>query len=155
MVERGDWELLLRLAMAFVAGALVGIEREHRDKPAGLRTHMLVSGGAAMFTLASLTLGAEAGAGRDPTRIAAQIVTGVGFLGAGAIFRSGSDIVGLTTAATIWVAAGLGILCGGGNYLLAISATVLTVIVLLLPARWPIQRHAVPARQAAPPDAEQ
>ena len=94
MVERGDWELLLRLAMAFVAGALVGIEREHRDKPAGLRTHMLVSGGAAMFTLASLTLGAEAGAGRDPTRIAAQIVTGVGFLGAGAIFRSGSDIVG-------------------------------------------------------------
>ena len=154
MVERGDWELLLRLAVAFVAGALVGIEREHRDKPAGLRTHMLVSGGAAMFTLASLTLGTEAGVGRDPTRIAAQIVTGVGFLGAGAIFRSGSDIVGLTTAATIWVAAGLGILCGGGNYLLAISATVLTVIVLLLPARWPIRRDAAAVRQASLPDAE-
>ncbi len=152
MVERGDLELLLRLVMAFVAGALVGIEREHRDKPAGLRTHMLVAGGAAMFTLASLTLGAEAGAGRDPTRIAAQVVAGVGFLGAGAIFRSGSDIVGLTTAATIWVAAGLGILCGGGNYLLAISATVLTVIVLLLPANWPVRR-SVPAN-IAPPETE-
>jgi putative Mg2+ transporter-C (MgtC) family protein len=152
MVERGDLELLLRLVMAFVAGALVGMEREHRNKPAGLRTHMLVAGGAAMFTLASLTLGAEAGVGRDPTRIAAQIVAGVGFMGAGAIFRSGSDIVGLTTAATIWVAAGLGILCGGGNYLLAISATVLTVIVLLLPANWPSRRSA-PAN-GAPPETE-
>jgi putative Mg2+ transporter-C (MgtC) family protein len=152
MVDRGDWELLVRLVMAFVAGALVGIEREHRDKPAGLRTHMRVAGGAAMFTLASLTLGAEAGVGRDPMRSAAQVVTGVGFLGAGAIFRSGSDIVGLTTAATIWIAAGLGILCGGGNYLLAIPATVLTVIVLLLPANWSVRR-SVPT-DATPPEAK-
>jgi len=118
MVEPGDWELLLRLILAFVAGALVGIERESRAKSAGLRTHMLVSGGAAMFTLASLTLGDNDDLGRDPTRIAAQIVTGVGFLGAGAIFRSGTAIIGLTTAASIWVAAALGVLCAGGHYVL-------------------------------------
>jgi putative Mg2+ transporter-C (MgtC) family protein len=155
MLERADWELLLRLGLAFVAGALVGLEREHRKKPAGLRTHMLVAGGAAMFTLASLTMGAEAGVVNDPTRIAAQVVTGVGFLGAGAIFRSSSGIVGLTTAATIWVAAALGMLCGGGNYLLAISATVLTVVVLRLPADWPPGQKAAPTHQSAPPDSEQ
>lgn len=152
MFERGDLDLVVRLAMAFVAGALVGVEREHRDKPAGLRTHMLVAGGAAMFTLASLTLGAESGIGRDPTRIAAQVVAGVGFLGAGAIFRSGNDVTGLTTAATIWVAAALGVLCGGGNYLLAGSATLLTVLVLLLPAHWPPRRGA--SRRQLPPETE-
>jgi putative Mg2+ transporter-C (MgtC) family protein len=154
MVDQGDWELLLRLVLAFVAGALVGVERERRNKPAGLRTHMLVAGGSAMFTLASLTMAADAGQGRDPTRIAAQIVTGVGFLGAGAIFRSGSDIVGLTTAATIWVAAALGVLCGGGNSLLAISATVLSVIVLLLPGDWPSRRGTGPDQDSPSPAAE-
>jgi putative Mg2+ transporter-C (MgtC) family protein len=155
MITQDDLDMLLRLVLAFIAGALVGVEREHREKPAGLRTHMLVAGGAAMFTVASLTLGDEAGVGRDPTRIAAQIVTGVGFLGAGAIFRSGSDIVGLTTAATIWVAAALGVLCGGGNYLLALSATVMTVIVLLLPSNWPARRTAARARRLPPREPEE
>ncbi len=144
MIEPGDWELLVRLIMAFIAGALVGLERESRAKSAGLRTHMLVAGGAAMFTLASLTLGDTAGLGRDPTRIAAQIVTGVGFLGAGAIFRSGNEIVGLTTAASIWVAAALGVLCGGGHYLLTIAATLLTLLVLFLPTNWPPRRTTPP-----------
>lgn len=135
-----DWELLGRIVIALFAGALVGLERERRDKSAGLRIHTLVAGGSAMFTVASLTLGDTAGLGRDPTRIAAQIVTGVGFLGAGATFRSGDAIVGLTTAATIWVAAALGVLADGGRYPLAIAATLLTVVVLFPPADWPMRQ---------------
>jgi putative Mg2+ transporter-C (MgtC) family protein len=128
-------ELSLRILVAFVVGAVVGIERERRAKAAGLRTHMLVAGGSAIFTIASLTLfgGGEAG---DRGRVAAQIVTGIGFLGAGAIIRSGASITGLTTAATIWVAAGLGMLAGGGAYLLALISAALTILALRIPHKW-------------------
>ena len=128
-------ELSLRILIAFIVGAVVGVERERRAKAAGLRTHMLVAGGSAMFTIASLTLfgGGDAG---DRGRVAAQIVTGIGFLGAGAIIRSGASVSGLTTAATIWVAAGLGMLAGGGAYLLAIVSAALTIIALRVPHKW-------------------
>lgn len=128
-------ELSLRIVVAFIVGAIVGIERERRAKAAGLRTHMLVAGGSAIFTIASLTLfgGGETG---DRGRVAAQIVTGVGFLGAGTIFRSGNSVSGLTTAATIWVAAGLGMLAGGGAYFLAFVSAVLTIIALRIPHKW-------------------
>src|SRR4051812_32630281 len=124
-------ELSLRLVVAFVVGAIIGIERERRAKAAGLRTHMLVAGGAAIFTGASLTLFRS-----DPGRVAAQIVTGIGFLGAGAIIRSGASVTGLTTSATIWVAAGLGMLAGGGAYILAIVSAALTIIALRIPHKW-------------------
>jgi len=133
-------ELSLRILVAFIVGAVVGIERERRAKAAGLRTHMLVAGGSAIFTIASLTLfgGSDTG---DRGRVAAQIVTGVGFLGAGAVIRSGVSVSGLTTAATIWVAAGLGMLAGGGAYLLAAVSAVLTVIALRVPHKWLRRKH--------------
>lgn len=125
-------ESSLRIVVAFVVGAIVGIERERRAKAAGLRTHMLVAGGSAIFTIASMTL-FGGGTNGDQGRVAAQIVTGIGFLGAGAIIRSGASVSGLTTAATIWVSAGLGMLCGGGAYVLAFVGAALTVIALRIP----------------------
>ena len=136
-------ELSLRLIVAFVIGALVGVERERRAKVAGLRTHMLVAGGSAIFTVASLTL-FGGGVTGDPGRVAAQIVTGVGFLGAGAVIRSGASITGLTTAATIWVAAGLGMLAGGGAYILALAGAALTIVALRLPRKW-LRRKDAPS----------
>ena len=126
-------ELMARILAGFVLGATVGLERERRSKAAGLRTHMLVSGGAAIFTIASFAIFTTEGTVRDPTRIAAQIVTGVGFLGAGAILRSGGSVSGLTTAASIWVAAGLGMLAGGGAYALALTGALLTIVTMRLP----------------------
>jgi putative Mg2+ transporter-C (MgtC) family protein len=133
-------ELSLRLVVAFVVGGIVGIERERRAKAAGLRTHMLVSGGSAIFTVASLTLFSGGSTG-DRGRVAAQIVTGVGFLGAGAIIRSGASVSGLTTSATIWVAAGLGMLAGGGAYALAVVSAVLTIIALRIPHKQLRRKH--------------
>ena len=129
-------DLLLRILVGFVVGGVVGVERERRAKAAGLRTHMLVAGGAAIFTVASFTIFSGEGTVRDPARIAAQVVAGVGFLGAGAIIRSGASVSGLTTAASIWVAAGLGMLAGGGAYPLAIASTAITVVALRLPHKW-------------------
>jgi putative Mg2+ transporter-C (MgtC) family protein len=136
LVETLQLWLLLRIFVGFVLGAVVGVERERRAKAAGLRTHMLVAGGSAIFTVASFALFAGEGTTRDPTRIAAQIVTGIGFLGAGAIIRSGASVSGLTTAASIWVAAGLGMLAGSGAYPLAIASAALTVLALRLPHKW-------------------
>lgn len=132
-------ELMARILAGFVLGATVGLERERRSKAAGLRTHMLVSGGAAIFTIASFAIFTTEGTVRDPTRIAAQIVTGVGFLGAGAILRSGGSVSGLTTAASIWVAAGLGMLAGGGAYALALTSALLTIVTMRLPHK-PLRR---------------
>jgi putative Mg2+ transporter-C (MgtC) family protein len=105
-------ELVARLGLAMLAGALVGLERETNDRQAGLRTHMMVCLGSALFTIVSLKIAGPAG---DPARIAAQIVTGIGFLGAGTIFRFGSTVRGLTTAAGLWTVAavGMGIAAGG------------------------------------------
>jgi|SRR5688572_7745101 len=129
MTPIADAELIRRLLTAALLGALLGIEREIRQKSAGLRTNILIAVGAALFTLMSLELGPE---GSDPGRIAAQIVTGIGFLGAGAIMRTDSGVQGLTTAATIWVNAAVGVAAGGGSYHLAFIATAITITVLLV-----------------------
>ena len=125
-----DGELIRRLLLAAVLGGALGFERELRQKSAGLRTNILVTIGAALFTLMSYELADAAGA--DPSRIAAQIVTGIGFLGAGAIIRRDGDVHGLTTAATIWVNAAVGVAVGGGEYHLAFIATGVTLGALFL-----------------------
>lgn len=125
-----DLELAQRLVLAVLLGAIIGFEREYRQKTAGLRTNILIALGSAVFTLMSMEL--VAGEGGDPSRIASQIVTGIGFLGAGAIIRTGGSIHGLTTAATVWVNAAIGVAVGGGEYHLAAIATGVTLGVLLV-----------------------
>jgi putative Mg2+ transporter-C (MgtC) family protein len=134
MPELSLGELILRLALAAVLGGAIGAERELRERGAGLRTHLLVAVGSALFTLVSaygfgdFEFSTRAGVVFDPTRIAAQIVTGIGFLGAGAIIRQGLSIRGLTTAATLWIVAAIGLATGAGYY----SAAVVTTAVVLL-----------------------
>jgi putative Mg2+ transporter-C (MgtC) family protein len=125
-----DAELVQRLLTAALLGAILGFEREIRQKSAGLRTNILIAIGSALFTLMSYELAADGGG--DPGRVAAQIVTGIGFLGAGAIMRTDSGVYGLTTAATVWVNAAVGVAAGGGEYHLAFIATAVTVTVLLV-----------------------
>ena len=122
-------DVLLRLALAAGLGGAIGLEREFRHKPAGLRTNMLIALGSALFSILSVELGAAAG---SPDRVAAQVVTGIGFLGAGAILRSGESIHGLTTAATIWVNAAIGMAAGLGAYAAAAGGATLTLVVLAL-----------------------
>jgi putative Mg2+ transporter-C (MgtC) family protein len=121
-------EELLRLLLAAGLGGIIGVEREMRHKPAGLRTNMLITLGSALFTMASI----QFAGGGTTDRVAAQIVTGVGFLGGGAILRDGGNVHGLTTAATIWVNAGVGMAAGAGHYAMAIIATFVTLIVLVV-----------------------
>jgi putative Mg2+ transporter-C (MgtC) family protein len=120
-------DLVWRLLLAAGLGAAVGLEREYRQKPAGLRTNILIAVGAALFTILSLEMTKGIG---DTSRVAGQIVTGIGFLGGGAILRSGDSIHGMTTAATIWVNAAIGVAAGTGQFALAAFATALTLIVL-------------------------
>jgi putative Mg2+ transporter-C (MgtC) family protein len=136
-----NWpEVLLRLALAAVLGAAIGLERELREREAGLRTHLLVSVGSALFTIVSaygfreFLVNGGAVVRADPTRIAAQIVTGIGFLGAGAIIRQGLSVRGLTTAATLWVVAAIGMAAGAGYYSAAAITTVLVILSL-----WPLR----------------
>jgi putative Mg2+ transporter-C (MgtC) family protein len=138
-----DVELIQRLVLAAALGAVLGLERELRQKSAGLRTNILIAMGSALFTLMSIEI-SEA-RGTDPGRIAAQIVTGIGFLGAGAIMRTGGGVQGLTTAATVWVNAAVGVAAGGGEYHLALMATGITVVVLLVlvPIERVLERFAV------------
>ena len=119
-----DLELLARLLLAAVLGGAIGAERELNDQPAGLRTHMLLTIGACLFTLISAY---GFGRGTDPSRIAAQIVTGIGFLGGGAIVRHGLTVKGVTTAASIWATASVGVAIGAGSYVLGIGGAVLVV----------------------------
>ncbi|HBI55228.1 MAG TPA: methyltransferase [Firmicutes bacterium] len=116
----------LRLVLAVIFGSVIGLERELHNHPAGFRTHILVSTGSALFTLVSVNSFGNA----DPSRVAAQIVSGIGFLGAGTILREGATIRGLTTAASLWSVAGVGMAIGTGYYLGAILTTVLMVVVL-------------------------
>jgi putative Mg2+ transporter-C (MgtC) family protein len=120
-------QLIITLVASVGLGALLGLEREVRECPAGLRTHTLVCLGATVFTLASF---AFAGPGVDISRIAGQVVVGIGFIGGGVIFKEKSKVIGLTTAATLWVAAGLGLLAGIGEYLLSFLVVGLTILVL-------------------------
>lgn len=124
-------EDILKLLLAVLAGGLVGLEREYRDKAAGFRTLIFICAGACLFTI----LSAKFAPNNDPNRIAANIVTGVGFLGAGVILRDGGKVIGLTTAATIWLTAAVGMGIGGGEYLVSGIMVVIAMVVLwLLPA---------------------
>ena len=134
-------ELLLRLVLAMAMGFALGLERELTNKYAGLRTHILVCLGACVFTLLSIygfptfadgdnVIVDQATGVRDTARIAAQIVTGIGFIGAGTVLRNGPMVFGLTTAATLWIAASIGMACGAGLYDVAIASTILSVAVL-------------------------
>src|SRR5918912_3987498 len=127
-----DFITMARVALAFLLGGIVGFERERVQRPAGLRTHMLVAAGSACFTVASTYGFDQFGTVRDPARLAAQIVTGIGFLGAGTIWRTPSTVRGLTTAASIWLVAAVGLLAGAGMYLIAIFTTLCGFVTL----RW-------------------
>jgi len=141
-------DLGLRLLLAAMFGGIVGFERETHDRPAGLRTHMLVCVGSALLMVVSITVAAAFwdNGPADPARIAAQVVSGIGFLGAGTILREGATIRGLTTAASLWVVAALGLAAGAGLYVAAGIATVGTVATLSLLSRvenyWFYRHHS-------------
>jgi putative Mg2+ transporter-C (MgtC) family protein len=125
-----ELEMVLRLLLAAALGAAIGYQRERAGKPAGLRTHILICIGAALFTVASIYgFGIDA----DPARLAAGIVAGIGFLGAGAIIRNREHVSGLTTAATIWAVAAIGLAAGAGLYIVSVATTAIVAIVLWLP----------------------
>ena len=130
-----DLEAIGRIGLALLAGAAIGLEREQRDKPAGLRTYALVCEGAALFMVASLMLGDQIRASGqmqyDPSRIGSTVVQGIGFLAGGVILTSGGRIRGLTTAAGIWVTASVGLLIGAGLYVVAFAGTAATLLVLV------------------------
>lgn len=125
-------DLLLRLILAAVLGGVIGLERELSGKPAGFRTNLLICVGAALFTEMSMTLPIRAGlGGGDPSRITAQIVSGIGFLGAGTIIQARGSVTGLTTAATLWVVSAIGVAAGASAYMEAIGTTVLVMLALV------------------------
>ena len=129
--------MLLRLAIAAALGGIVGYDRERRDQAAGVRSHALVSLGSALFMLVSIfgfgDFGSEEGTRLDPSRVAAQVASGVGFLGAGAIIRrQGMGVQGLTTAPTIWVVAALGLAVGGGLYAASIAIVLIATVILVV-----------------------
>ena len=140
MPELSSLEVVFRVGLAAVLGGAIGLERELREREAGLRTHLLVSVGAALFTMVSAyawtdwSFSNREGLVFDPTRIAAQVVTGIGFLGAGAIIRQGLSVRGLTTAATLWVVAAIGMATGVGYYEAALVTTALVLLSL-----WPLR----------------
>lgn len=137
-----EYDALLRIAVAALLGGAIGYERELHAKPAGVRTHMLVAEGAALFMVASALIGQEFGPTSaalgmrvDMSRIAAAIVTGIGFLGAGMILRTRDRVGGLTTAAGIWVTAGVGMLVGAGYYVVPIFGTAVAVFIIVVVRR--------------------
>ena len=125
MINEGELQAIVRLVFAALLGGLLGWQREQRQRPAGLRTHILVAVAAAGFTLAGMYGFTDQMALRDPARVAAQVVTGMGFLGAGTIFRTGSTVRGLTTGASVWLAGALGLMAASGLLMLAVVAAVL------------------------------
>ncbi len=137
------WEGVVRLLLALVLSGAVGFEREVHDQEAGLRTHMLVGMGSCLFVLVAtygwddLTFGAEGGVTLDPSRVIAYVVTGIGFLGAGAILKQGVSVRGLTTAASLWVTAAIGTTSATGEYGWALISTAIILLSL-----WPLQRLA-------------
>ncbi len=123
-------DVLVQLGLAVLLGGAIGLERELAGKPAGLRTNILICVGAMLFTLMSVRLAFEGPGHGDPTRVAAQIATGVGFIGAGTILHARGAVTGLTSAATIWVVAAIGIAVGAGAYVDALQTTALVMVVL-------------------------
>lgn len=133
-----ELNIIIRVFAAILLGFAIGLEREMTNKYAGLRTNILVCVGACIFTIISIygfpevsVTGDELGT-RDTARVAAQVVTGIGFIGGGTVLRHGANVFGLTTAATLWVSAAIGMACGTGMYPLAILSTILTIIVLVM-----------------------
>jgi putative Mg2+ transporter-C (MgtC) family protein len=135
-----ELDIAVRLVVASLLGAAIGLEREIHDHPAGMRTHLLVAVGSALFTVVSIfgfvdVLGPGQSTPVDPSRVAAQIVTGIGFLGAGAILKFGATVRGLTTAASLWTAAAIGMAAGAADYILAAVGTAI-VVFSLWPLNW-------------------
>ncbi|OFW04446.1 MAG: hypothetical protein A3I61_11560 [Acidobacteria bacterium RIFCSPLOWO2_02_FULL_68_18] len=127
---------LVRCGTAALCGAMIGLERELKRKPAGFRTNILICVGAAIYMSVGLLVVNAGGQPGDPARIAAQVVTGIGFLGAGSIIQAGGAVIGLTTAATIWVVAGIGLVAGAGFPLLAVCASLLVLLTLVVLGRF-------------------
>jgi putative Mg2+ transporter-C (MgtC) family protein len=146
-----SWELVLRLAVAAVLGALVGLERERLEWAAGMRTHALVSLGSALFMVVSIfgfsDILNERHVILDPSRVAAQVASGIGFIGAGTIIFRREVVKGLTTAASIWAVAAVGLAVGGGMFLAAVSATLLALALLVLAK--PLKARMFPNRKEA------
>ena len=144
-MEPGIDQIALRLACAMVIGIVIGLEREFTHRPAGLRTHILVILGACVISVTGEILFHQylkAGATPDPARLSAQVITGVGFLGAGTIMKEGVNVKGLTTAASVWAVACLGIACGFGYYFLALLGMVCIMITLTIIEKW--QHRLIP-----------
>jgi putative Mg2+ transporter-C (MgtC) family protein len=144
-VPMSELDIAIRLALAFLAGGVIGLERSSRRQIAGLRTHILICVGASLLMLLSIWLPHELTGTKngDPGRIAAQVVSGIGFLGAGAIIRLGNNIKGLTTAASLWLIAAVGMAIGAGMYTAAAIAEVLSLVTLVLLDR--LEKRIFPA----------
>lgn len=143
-----EWDLIGRLALSALLGSFIGYERERLAWAAGLRTHMLVAVGSTMVMIVSAYGFADVtgpGISLDPSRMAAQVVSGIGFLGAGAILARGEVVRGLTTAASVWSVAGIGLAVGGGLYISAVAAT--AIILIILAGIKPLERRFIGARQ--------
>jgi putative Mg2+ transporter-C (MgtC) family protein len=140
-----ELDIVIRLGLSFLAGGIIGFERSSRHQVAGLRTHILIALGAALLMLLSIWLPQEFNSLKngDPGRIAAQVVSGIGFLGAGAIIRLGNNIKGLTTAASLWLIAAIGMAIGAGMFIAAAAAEVLSLFTLVLLDR--IEKKIFPA----------
>ncbi|PYI52223.1 MgtC/SapB family protein [Paenibacillus flagellatus] len=154
MIEQSVWQishldLTLRMVLAAVLGGLIGLEREWSNHAAGFRTHILVCIGSASIMLLSIygfsEFAAEPNVRMDPARLAAQVISGIGFLGAGAIIRNGSSISGLTTAASVWVVAAIGLSVGAGFYYASVLATFLVLVSLFLLNKW--EKHLLRHRR--------
>jgi putative Mg2+ transporter-C (MgtC) family protein len=130
-MEPGIWPICLRLLCAMLVGMVIGTEREYTNRPAGMRTHILVALGACVVALTGQMLRGEYG-NADPARLAAQVITGVGFLGAGTIMREGATVKGLTTAASVWSVACLGLAAGFGYYFLALAGMLFIFVALTI-----------------------
>lgn len=151
-MDSNDLEIGFRLLLSFVIGSAIGIEREYRSKAAGLRTMIVICLGSTIFTEISMSIG-----GSSPDRIASNIITGIGFLGAGVIFKDGLTISGITTATTIWISAALGMAVGAGEYFIASVGSIVVLIVLTLfePLKeWIIRMHQARTYKIKLSDAE-
>ena len=136
MIDATDWQMIMRLFLAALLGGIVGMERGSGDRPAGLRTHVLVCTGSALIMLVSIYAFDPQTYTRDPGRIAAQVVSGIGFLGAGTILHEGLTVRGLTTAASLWMVAAIGLAVGSGMVLMGIISTVIMLITLVTFHGW-------------------